>query len=320
MAPLRQIESSFKNRVPAIACRGLRVQYGDLVAVDDLSLEIRLGECFGLLGPNGAGKTTTVEAFEGLIRPAAGEIEILGTTWRSGGDRKLRQRIGVALQATQFSEMLTVEETVRLFRSFYDRGRDNDEVIALLGLEEKRRARVGKLSGGQRQRLSLACALVSEPDILFLDEPTTGLDPQARLRIWEVVERFAAGGGTVLLTTHYMEEAAHLCQRVAIVDRGKLVALDSPEALVRELGADDVIELVPDGEAALEPFIAIAGVRRAQKRGPVIALAVDSVTAVLPVALAAAAAAGIEISSVATHQASLEDVFVHMTGRGLRDG
>jgi ABC-2 type transport system ATP-binding protein len=289
MVPLRQIESSFKNRAPA-------------------------------LGPNGAGKTTTVEAFEGLIRPAAGEIEILGTTWRSGGDRKLRQRFGVALQETQFSEMLTVEETVRLFRSFYDRGRDTDEVIALLGLEEKRRARVGKLSGGQKQRLSLACALVSEPDILFLDEPTTGLDPQARLRIWEVVERFAAGGGTVLLTTHYMEEAARLCQRVAIVDRGKLVALDTPEALVRQLGADDVIELVPDGTADLEPFAAITGVRRAQQRGPVIALAVDSVTAVLPLALATAAANGIQINSVATHQASLEDVFVHMTGRGLRDG
>jgi ABC-2 type transport system ATP-binding protein len=320
MRPVRQIDSTSKPRPAAITCRGLCVKYGDFVAVDGLSLEIRLGECFGLLGPNGAGKTTTVEAFEGLLRPAGGEIEILGTMWRKGGDRKLRQRIGVALQETRFSEMLTVEETVRLFRSFYDRGRDIGEVIALLGLEEKRRARVGKLSGGQRQRLSLACALVSEPEILFLDEPTTGLDPQARLRIWEVVERFAAAGGTVLLTTHYMEEAARLCHRVAIVDRGKLVALGSPGELVRELGADDVIELVPEGEAALEPFTAIPGVRTAHRRGPLIALAVDSVKAVLPAALAAAEACGIKVSSIATHQASLEDVFVHMTGRGLRDG
>jgi ABC-2 type transport system ATP-binding protein len=304
----------------AIACRDLVVKYGDFVAVDGLSLDIRHGECFGLLGPNGAGKTTTVEAFEGLLRPAAGAIEILGTAWRAGGDRKLRQRIGVALQETRFSEVLTVEETVRLFRSFYERGRDLDEVIAILGLEEKRRARVGKLSGGQRQRLSLACALVSAPEILFLDEPTTGLDPQARLRIWEVVERFGAEGGTVLLTTHYMEEAARLCHRVAIVDRGKLVALDSPEALIRDLGADDVIELVPKGEAALEPFAAIPGVRRAQKRGQTVVLAVDSVTSVLPAALAAAEARGIAVDAIATHQASLEDVFVHLTGRGLRDG
>lgn len=312
--------ASSKPGAPAIASRELCVKYGDFVAVDGLSFEIGVGECFGLLGPNGAGKTTTVEAFEGLLRPAAGEIEILGTRWRGGGDRKLRQRIGVALQETRFSEMLTVEETVRLFRSFYDRGRDVAEVIALLGLEEKRRARVGKLSGGQRQRLSLACALVSSPEILFLDEPTTGLDPQARLRIWEVVERFTADGGTALLTTHYMEEAARLCHRVAIVDHGKLVALDSPEALVRALGAEEVIELVPEGDVDLAPLEAVAGVRRVMRRGPIVALAVDSVTAVLPAALAAAEAAGIRISSVSTHQTSLEDVFVHFTGRGLRDG
>jgi ABC-2 type transport system ATP-binding protein len=305
---------------PAIRCRDLVIKYGDFVAVDGLSLEIAEGECFGLLGPNGAGKTTTVEAFEGLLRPASGAIEILGASWGAGADRRIRRRIGVALQSTQFSEMMTVEETVRLFRSFYDRGREPSAAIALLGLEEKRGARVGKLSGGQKQRLSLACALVSEPEILFLDEPTTGLDPQARLRIWEVVERFVADGGTVLLTTHYMEEAARLCRRVAIVDRGRLVALDRPEALVRGLGAEEVIELQADGEAALAAFRAIPGVRRADRRGPVIALAADSVTAVLPLALAAAEAAGIRVGAVSTHQTTLEDVFVHLTGRGLRDG
>jgi ABC-2 type transport system ATP-binding protein len=307
-------------RAPAIRCRDLTIKYGDFVAVDGLSLEIAHGECFGLLGPNGAGKTTTVEAFEGLLGVAAGEIEILGSAWGRRDDRRLRQRIGVALQETRFSEMLTVEETVRLFRSFYERGRDPSEAIALLGLEEKRRARVGKLSGGQRQRLSLACALVGAPEILFLDEPTTGLDPQARLRIWEVVERFTADGGTALVTTHYMEEAARLCRRVAIIDKGRLVALGTPEALISELGAQDVIEVEPDGPLDEGALAALPGVRRVRRRGDVFALDVDSIASALPAALAAAGARGIALRSIATHRASLEDVFVHLTGRGLRDG
>jgi len=305
---------------PAIRCDGLTVRYGRLVAVDALALEIRAGECFGLLGPNGAGKTTTVEAFEGLISPAAGEIRILGMAWGGRDDRRLRQRIGVALQETRLPELLTVAETVRLFSSFYDQRRGIDEVIDLLGLEEKRRVRVGKLSGGQRQRLSLACALVGAPDILFLDEPTTGLDPQARLRIWSVIERFAAEGGTVLLTTHYMEEAARLCHRVAVIDHGRLVALGSPDDLVRGLGAGDVLELVPEGVLDTAPLEEIPGVRRIQVLGRVITLMVDAPVPALSAALAVARRQGVTLVTVATRRASLEDVFVKLTGRGLRDG
>ena len=192
----------------ALRCTSLIKHFADVKAVNGLDLEIRAGECFGLLGPNGAGKTTTVEMLEGLTTPDSGTIELLGLQWGTQQDQAMRERIGVALQETKLPEKATVEETIRLFRSFYARGHDVEEVIALVSLQEKRSARVGKLSGGQKQRLAVACALVSAPDLLFLDEPTTGLDPQARLQLWDVVEKFKAGGGTILLTTHYMDEAS----------------------------------------------------------------------------------------------------------------
>ncbi len=225
--------------VPALAveCRGLVKRYEDVVAVDGLDLTVRLGECFGLLGPNGAGKTTTVEILEGLLAADAGHVEVLGTRWDGRRDRALRERLGIQLQETQLNDKLTVEETVRLFRSFYRRGRTVDEVIELVGLESKRASWVGKLSGGQRQRLAVACALVNRPDLLFLDEPTTGLDPQSRRQLWELLQQFRAQGGTTLLTTHYMEEAEALCDRVAIVDRGKVIASGTPRDLVATLGA-----------------------------------------------------------------------------------
>src|SRR5215510_11647547 len=226
----------------ALRCTRLVKRYADVTAVDGLDLEVSAGECFGLLGPNGAGKTTTVEVLEGLIPADDGEVEVLGQRWGAGNDHALRERLGVALQETQLADKLTVEETIRLFRSFYTSGRNVDEVIETVELGEKRKGRVGKLSGGQKQRLAVACALVSNPDLLFLDEPTTGLDPQARLKLWEIVERFNAGGGTILLTTHYMEEAARLCDRVAIMDHGKVIALGSPQELIASLGADQVVE------------------------------------------------------------------------------
>src|SRR5918999_3783661 len=231
-----------KTRRVALRCSGLVKRFTDVTAVNGLDLEVFAGECFGLLGPNGAGKTTTVEILEGLTPSDEGEVELLGQHWKSGDDRVLRERIGVQLQETQLAEKVTVEETVRLFRSFYRRGHDVDEVIHTVALEEKRVARVGKLSGGQKQRLAVACALVSDPELLFLDEPTTGLDPQARLSLWDVVEKFRAGGGTILLTTHYMEEAARLCDRVAIMDHGKVIALGTPNDLIQSLGADQIIE------------------------------------------------------------------------------
>ncbi len=222
--------------VPALSCRALVKRYRDLVAVDGLSLEVRQGECFGLLGPNGAGKTTTIEILEGLLTPDGGTVEVLGLRWESDAP-VLRQRLGIQLQDTQLSDKLTVEETLRLFRSFYHQGRPVDELLALLGLEAKGRSRVGTLSGGQKQRLAVACALAGRPDLLFLDEPTTGLDPQSRQQLWDVLRRFRADGGTILLTTHYMDEAETLCDRVGIVDRGRMIAVDTPAALIAALVA-----------------------------------------------------------------------------------
>ena len=224
----------------ALRCDNLRKRYGDVVAVDGLSLAVERGECFGLLGPNGAGKTTTIEILEGLLPPDDGDVEVLGMTWRAH-ERQLRQRLGVQLQETQLADKLTVEETLRLFRSFYHRGHTIDELLKMVELEGKRGSWVVKLSGGQKQRLALACALAGNPDLLFLDEPTSGLDPQSRRQLWELVRRIRDAGGTVLLTTHYMEEAEMLCDRVAIVDHGRVIALGTPSELITALGDVPVV-------------------------------------------------------------------------------
>jgi ABC-2 type transport system ATP-binding protein len=243
-----------------VSCTNLVKRYGDVVAVDGLSFRVSRGECFGLLGPNGAGKTTTIEILEGLLEPDAGEVEVLGLTWKAH-DRELRQRLGVQLQETQFADKLTVGETLRLFRSFYHRGRTLDELLRIVELESKRHSWVGKLSGGQKQRLAVACALAGDPDLLFLDEPTTGLDPQSRRQLWALLAHFRQHGGTILLTTHYMDEAETLCDRVAIVDHGRVIAEGAPRDLIATLGAPKVV----------------------------------------------------------THQGTLEDVFVALTGRHLRE-
>src|SRR5690349_21485018 len=226
---------------PALSVRGLRKAYKDVVAVDGLDLEVRPGECFGLLGPNGAGKTTTVEICEGLTAADGGEAVVLGRRW-GRDDRQLRELLGISLQETQFSEKLTVLETVTLFRSFYQKGPSPADVIGMVQLQEKSPARVGQLSGGQKQRLALACALVGDPRLLFLDEPTTGLDPQSRRQLWDLIEGFKSDGRSILLTTHYMEEAERLCDRVAIVDHGRTIALGSPGELVSQLRAEHVLE------------------------------------------------------------------------------
>ncbi len=212
------------NGKVALRLRGLRKAYGDVVAVDGVDLDASAGECFALLGPNGAGKTTTIEICEGLLAADAGTVELLGIDWASD-PQKLRQRLGVQLQETQLADKLTVEETLRLFRSFYERGPAVADVVAMVQLEEKSRARVGQLSGGQKQRLAIACALVGDPDLLFLDEPTTGLDPQARRQMWQLIEQFKRDGRTIILTTHYMDEAERLSDHVAIMDHGKIIAL-----------------------------------------------------------------------------------------------
>ena len=225
---------------PAVRCEHLKKRYSDVVAVDGLSLTVERGECFGLLGPNGAGKTTTIEILEGLLTPDAGDVDVLGLRW-ADHQGELRQRLGIQLQETQLGDKLTVEETLRLFRSFYTRGRTIDELIGIVELESKRTSRVGKLSGGQKQRLSFACAIAGDPDLLFLDEPTTGLDPQSRRQLWTLLDQFRSRGGTILLTTHYMDEAEFLCDRVAIVDHGRIIAQGTPKELIAQLGAPKII-------------------------------------------------------------------------------
>ena len=227
--------------VAALCIRGLKKSFADVRAVDGIDLDVAPGECFGLLGPNGAGKTTTIEISEGLTESDAGTVELLGLNWHSGAE-ELRQRIGVQLQETQFPDKITVEEILRLFRSFYRRGLTFDEAIGIAQLEEKRRARVGGLSGGQKQRLAMATALVGDPELLFLDEPTTGLDPQARRHLWDLVDDLKRAGRTIILTTHYMEEAERLCDRVAIMDHGKVIALGTPKELIATVGGEDIVE------------------------------------------------------------------------------
>ncbi|MBI5509838.1 MAG: ABC transporter ATP-binding protein [Deltaproteobacteria bacterium] len=316
------MSSVTEQRAPtgdAIVCRGLVKRYADVVAVAGIDLNVRRGECFGLLGPNGAGKTTTIEILEGLKTPDEGEILLLGRAWGKGRDRELREAIGIALQETEIAERLTVEEIVRLFRSLYAKGRGIDETIRLVDLEPKRKTPFLKLSGGQRQRLALACALVGHPEILFLDEPTTGLDPQARHRMWEVVTEFKAKGGTVLLTTHYMDEAARLCDRLAIIDHGKIIAAGTPKALVADLQADQIIEFEPTAAFAADGLATLPGVHAASRKDGHYVLRVQRMGLALPALLAAVEKGGAGIKALATHEPTLEDVFVHLTGRALRD-
>jgi ABC-2 type transport system ATP-binding protein len=307
----------------AVRCDGLFKRFGDVIAVNGVSLVVERGECMGLLGPNGAGKTTTVELLNGLTEPNDGRIYLLDEQIGRGREAALRRvqtRIGVQLQESELPDRLSVRECLRLFRSFYPRGRSVDELLSLLSLHEKQHARVASLSGGQRQRLALACALAGEPEVLFLDEPTTGLDPQARLNVWEVIERFRRAGGTVLVTTHYMEEAARLCDRVAIMDAGRVIANDTPAHLIASLGAEQVLEVELTHAEADERFLAdLPHVVSVRRRGRAFALATGSLGELLPRVLRTCEERGNPISTLTTHAATLEDVFVALTGKALRD-
>jgi len=307
----------------AIQCRDLRKTYdGKVEAVRGVNLEIQGGECFGLLGPNGAGKTTTIEILEGLLAPTSGQVTILGHTWQKNS-REVREWLGISLQETRLSEKLTVRETIELFASFYREPRSSDEVLDDLQLGEKADAMVGKLSGGQRQRLAVATALVGNPKILFLDEPTTGLDPQSRRQLWELIRNFQRGGGTVLLTTHYMDEAERLCDRLAIVDHGQVIAEGTPSDLIDRLGGHHVVEFAASGNSgdgtALDVWRTLPGVESVRHDDGLVSLTVREPHLTIPALLDAVEKHGSQLLHLTTRQASLEDVFVNLTGRHLRE-
>lgn len=303
----------------AIRCRGLHKRFGDTVAVRSLDLEVRRGECFGLLGPNGAGKTTTIEMLEGLQHPDGGEMELMGMSWRSDADR-LRPRLGIQLQETELPDKLTVAETLRLFRSLHPRGPTVAALVGRVELEEKRDTQVRNLSGGQRQRLSLACALAGDPDLLFLDEPTTGLDPQSRRHIWDVCTDFRAAGGTILLTTHFMDEAEQLADRLAIMDRGSILVEGTPAVLIASLEAEHVVEF--ESSVALAPDVLgdLPGVMHAALREPTYRLTTREPHLTIPALFDLARRHGAQVTALRTHHATLDDVFLARTGRQMRDG
>jgi len=305
----------------AIQCRDLRKTYdGKVEAVRGLNLAIEVGECFGLLGPNGAGKTTTIEILEGLLEPTSGQVSIFGHSWNEN-EREMREWLGISLQETRLSEKLTVRETIELFASFYREPRPTEEVLEQLQLTEKADSWVGKLSGGQRQRLAVATALVCNPKILFLDEPTTGLGPQSRRQLWDIIRTFQHHGGTVLLTTHYMDEAERLCDRLAIVDHGQIIAEGSPADLINRLGGHHVVEFAVSGSDgdALAAWRALPSVESVREEEGMVALNVKQPHLTIPALLDAVAKQGGELQHLTTRQASLEDVFVRLTGRHLRD-
>ncbi len=312
----------------AVCCRDLFKRYDakkkkPVDALNGLNLEIEVGECFGLLGPNGAGKTTTVEILEGMLKQTSGEVEVLGRRWNGADDDQIRQRLGISLQETRLNEKLTVRETATLFRSFYRDGREPDEVIAMVALEEKADAWIGKLSGGQKQRLAVACALAGDPELLCLDEPTTGLDPQSRRELWDIIREQKSRSRTTLLTTHYMDEAQRLCDRVAVVDHGKVIALGSPSELIHQLGGEHIIEFAltgRDGDASgidVSLFTELSGVSSARLEDDGYSLTVAEPHVALPALIARLDKDNLSLTRITTRHVSLEDVFVTLTGRHL---
>ncbi|MEM5017424.1 ABC transporter ATP-binding protein [Metabacillus indicus] len=301
-----------------ISVKGLIKTYGDFTAVDGITFEVFKGEVFGVLGPNGAGKTTTLEMLVGLRKPDGGSADI------GGFDvvrdlKKVKEVIGVQLQSTTLFELLTVEEILQLYASFYKKHVPIHPLIEDMLLTDKTKSRIKSLSGGQKQRLAIALALVHDPWIIFLDEPTTGLDPQARRTLWDIIFKLKERGVTVVLTTHYMDEAHVLCDRIAIMDQGKLIALDTPAQLVRNLHSENAVEFRFEEEGAEVDFSRIAGVKQVGSQKDAVILYTDDLQATLTSLIETSAEQGLKLADLQIRTATLEDVFIHMTGRRLRE-
>lgn len=307
----------------AIDCQNLVKTYPGkppVEAVRGIDFQVKVGECFGVLGPNGAGKTTTIEILEGLSPSTSGKATIFGMDWKKDAVQ-IRERIGVSLQETQLSDRLTVGETLGLFRSFYKNGITPAEAMARVSLEEKENSWVKTLSGGQKQRLAVATALVGDPELIFLDEPTTGLDPTSRRQLWEIIDSFKAQNRTVMLTTHYMDEAERLCDRVAIFDAGKIIAEGSPTELIRSLGANHVIEFSTGAPSDKFDWVEkLPSVSRVQLEEGNVRVTADKLHEVLPGLVAGLERDRVELTGLSTRQATLEDVFVSLTGKHLSGG
>ncbi|HEY7029672.1 MAG TPA: ABC transporter ATP-binding protein [Thermomicrobiales bacterium] len=317
---ITELKHSTRDRPgePIIEIRDLVKRYGSLAAVDGIDLTVDAGEIFGILGPNGAGKTTTLEMIEGLREPDAGTIRVAGYDAVAESEQ-VRKIIGVQLQTTALFDYLSAAELIELFAGLY--GVDGsparvDELLGMVGLEEKRKARVDELSGGQRQRLSITLALVNRPVVAFLDEPTTGLDPAARRELWQTIQHIRDADTTVVLTTHYMEEAEVLCDRVAVMDRGQVIACDTPDALIRQLGAAATVRAhVAAGELTPEDLAALTAVTASTSHNGQIELSTADVQSTLVDLLALATRKGVLLTDLHSTQASLEDVFLSLTGR-----
>jgi ABC-2 type transport system ATP-binding protein len=302
---------------PVVEIEHLKKSYGDVRAVDDVSFEVFRGEIFGFVGPNGAGKTTTIECAEGLRRPDGGRVRVLGLDPAADGYR-LKERLGIQLQQAALPPQMKVREALTLFAAFYPQAEDADPLLARMGLEDKRNARFDRLSGGQKQRLFIALALINKPELIVLDELTTGLDPQSRRAMWDLVRAIRDSGRTVVLTTHFMEEAERLCDRVAIIDRGRLVALDTPEKLIRSVAAENRVVFSTDAAFDPGPMKSLPGATLVERAGDRVVVHGRNPRLVVDV-VEYLSQKDVPIRDLRTEQADLEDVFLALTGRAMRD-
>ncbi|WP_090831655.1 MULTISPECIES: ABC transporter ATP-binding protein [unclassified Bacillus (in: firmicutes)] len=301
-----------------IIVKNLVKKYGDFTAVNGVEFTVQKGEVFGLLGPNGAGKTTTIEMLVGLRKPDSGTAELAGFDLIKE-QKQIKDVIGIQLQSTSLFELLTVKEIIEMYASFYPTHLSIPDLIDEMILTEKKNDRVKGLSGGQKQRLAIALALIHDPQIIFLDEPTTGLDPQARRTLWDIVLNLKARGKTVVLSTHYMDEAHVLCDRIGIMDRGNLIALDTPDGLVKSLQSDSAVEFKSIGQLSEETLLELASVKQVGIREDVYTLYTDHLQETLTDLITFSSNSDIQFSDLRTRTATLEDVFIHMTGRRLRE-